>query len=71
MVRGVLGRIGVPIQRMGSLGGGLGEAIILRRVASLPSEPLPGPFTNGPYGGPAPSFKNDLRGGDGALIDLV
>ena len=28
----------------------LGESITLRRFASLPSQLLPGPFTNGPYG---------------------
>ncbi len=29
--------------------GRLEATIILRRVAALPSQPHPGPFTNGPY----------------------
>ena len=32
------------------------ESVILRRVAALPSQPLPGPFTNGPYGFVSPPF---------------
>ena len=28
----------------------VGESVFLRRGASLPLQPLPGPFSNGPYG---------------------
>ena len=45
----------------------LGESVILRRFASLPSQHLPGPFSNGPYGHP-PLF---VGGGLGSCAPFV
>ena len=35
-----------------------GASIILRRDASLPSQPFPGPFSNSPYGHPPLSLRS-------------
>ena len=53
----------------------LGESITLRRFASFPSQPFPGPFTNGLYGVALTisclPLGSRFRGNDGVIAGMA